>query len=124
MAGEPQTRCRFGRAVRLKQGRDFLRVRQQGRRLRCGCFIANWQVLPDGAPTRLGVITSKVIGNAVVRARARRLLREAFRRHQHELARPVDLVLVAQRSLPGMDFGAVELAYKDMLARTGLLKAE
>jgi ribonuclease P protein component len=110
--------------MRLKQGRDFLRVRQQGRRLPCGCFIANWQVLPDGAPTRLGVITSKAIGNAVIRARARRLLREAFRRNQHELARPVDLVLVAQRSLPGMDFAAVEQVYKHMLAKTGLLRAK
>ena len=122
MAGQPQPRCRFGRAMRLKQGRDFLRVRQQGRRLPCGCFIANWQVLPDGAATRLGVITSKAIGNAVIRSRARRLLREAFRRHQHDLARPVDLVLVAQRSLAGMEFAAVEIAYKNMLAKTGLLK--
>jgi ribonuclease P protein component len=124
MAGEPRTRCRFGRAMRLKQGRDFLRIRQHGRRLPCGCFIANWQVLPDGSATRLGVITSKAIGNAVVRARARRLLREAFRRHQHDLARPVDLVLVAQRSLPAMEFAAVEQAYKNMLAKTGLLRTQ
>ena len=33
---------------------------------------------------RLGVVTSKKIGSAVARSRARRLLRESFRQHQHE----------------------------------------
>ncbi len=122
MAGEPQLRRRFGRAMRLKQGRDFLRIRRQGRRLPCGCFIANWQVLPAGSPIRLGVVTSKAIGNAVVRGRARRLLREVFRIHQHDLAQPVDLVLVAQRGISKLDFAAVEQTFTGMLSRTGLLK--
>jgi ribonuclease P protein component len=122
MAGPPPVRHRFGRQQRIKQGRDFARVRRQGRRLPCGCFIANWQVLPAGSPTRLGVITAKAIGNAVVRARARRLLREAFRLHQHELAQPVDLVLVAQRQIVGWPLAPVEEAFLAMLKRVGLLK--
>ncbi len=65
-AGTPE-RLRFGRAARIKQGRDFLRVRQNGERLVTGCLIANWQRLPAGAPSRLGVITSSKIGGAVVR---------------------------------------------------------
>jgi len=59
MAGEPQARRLFGREMRLKLGRDFARVRREGRRMACGCFIANWQALPAGSGTRLGVITSK-----------------------------------------------------------------
>ena len=49
----------------------------------------------------MGVVTSKKIGNAVVRSRARRLLREAFRLHQHELPREADLVLIARQSIAG-----------------------
>jgi len=123
MNGAPQPRLRFGRGMRLKQGRDFLRLKRQGRRLSCGCFIANWQALPAGSPTRLGVVTSKAIGNAVVRARARRLLREVFRLHQHDLAQPVDLVLVAQRGIVGLGRVALEERYTQMLARTGLSKS-
>ena len=37
--------------------------------------------------------------NAVVRSRAKRLLRESYRQHQHELTQPVDLVLVARQSV-------------------------
>ena len=124
MAATPPARRGFGRRQRLKLGRDFVRVRRQGRRLPCGCFIANWQVLPAGSPTRLGVITAKSIGNAVVRARARRLLREAFRLHQHDLAQPVDLVLVAQKPIVGRPFAPVEEAFLAMLRKTGLLKNE
>ena len=105
MPGQPQPRRLMGRAMRLKQARDFERVRREGRRLACGCFIANWQVLPPGAAMHLGVITAKKLGNAVVRARARRLLREVFRLHQHDFARPVDLVLVAQGPIVGKGYG-------------------
>ena len=90
----------------------------------CGCFIANWRVLPPGSPTRLGVITAKKLGNAVIRSRARRLLREAFRLHQHEFAQPVELVLVAQRIMVGKGLAAVEDALMTLLRKSGLSKTE
>jgi len=112
MPAEP-SRLKFGRAMRIKQGRDFSRVRQDGQRLVHGCLIANWRKLPADATPRLGVVTSGKLGNAVVRNRARRLLREAFRSHQHDLMQPVDLVLVARASIVGKGFAEVE---KDFLA--------
>jgi len=112
-------RRRLGRKSRLGQNRDFARVRQQGQRLAQGCLIANWNRLPDGAAPRLGVVASRKIGGAVVRSRARRLLRESFRQHQHELSRPVELVLVARPSIAGRGFAEVE---KDLL--TALKRAE
>jgi ribonuclease P protein component len=121
-ADPPKARLLLGRNMRLKQSRDFARVRREGRRQACGSFIANWQVLPPGSATRLGVITAKKLGNAVIRARARRVLREVFRLHQHDLDLPIDLVLVAQRPLVGEDFGAVETAFMTMLRKAGLLK--
>jgi len=115
-------RLRLGRAVRLGQNRDFARVRQQGQRLAQGCLIANWNRLPDGAPPKLGVVTSRKIGGAVERSRARRLLRESFRQHQHELSQPVELVLVARNSIAGKKFAEVEKDFLATLRRAGLLK--
>jgi ribonuclease P protein component len=123
MADETK-RLRFGRKMRLKQSRDFARVRQEGRRLVCGCFIANWRVLPPGSMMRLGVITAKKLGGAVVRSRARRLLREVFRLHQHDFAQPVELVLVAQRTIVDMGLAEVEEAFLAMLRKGRLLKTE
>ena len=113
---------RFGRKMHLKQARDFARVRRDGRRMSCGCFIANWRLLPPDGVMRLGIITTKRLGNAVVRARARRLLREAFRLHQHDFIQPVDLVLVAQQPIVGQRLEMVDEAFMAMLRKARLLK--
>jgi len=78
--------------------------------------------LPEGATPRLGVVTSRKIGGAVVRSRARRLLRESFRQHQHELAQPVELVLVARPSIAGRAFAEVEKDFLMALNGANLLK--
>ena len=113
-------RLKFGRAMRIKQGRDFSRVRQDGQRLVHGCLIANWRKLPVESASRLGVVTSGKLGNAVIRNRARRLLRETFRVHQHDLSQPLDLVLIARASIVGKGFVDVE---KDLLAALRKAKA-
>ena len=57
MAAKTPQRLQFGRAARIKQSRDFARLRRAGERLVIGCLIANWQRLPAEAASRLGVIT-------------------------------------------------------------------
>ncbi len=113
---------RLGRAARLKQGRDFARLRLEGQRLAVGCLVANWRRLPPGAPSRLGVITAGKVGPAVTRSRARRLLREAFRVHQLELGVALELVLVARPSIAGKRFADVEKDFLTMLRKAGLLR--
>ena len=116
-------RLRLPCSRRIKQGRDFTRVKTQGRRLIQGCLILNWLPLNAGASSRLGVITSRKLGNAVVRSRGRRLMREVFRLHQNDLAQPLDLVLVARPSLAEKEFAEVERDYLEGLRRAQLLKA-
>jgi ribonuclease P protein component len=113
---------RLARASRVTQNRDFVRIRQQGERLAQGCLVANWNKLPDGARPKLGVVTSRKIGGAVQRTRARRLLRESFRLHQHEFTQPIELILVARNSIAGKKFADVERDFLTSLRRAGLLK--
>ncbi len=114
-------RLRYGHAARIKQGRDFARVRQAGDRLAFGCLVANWLRLPAGSTSRCGVITSRKLGKAVARNRARRLLREVFRLHQYDLVQPVDLVLVARNSILGKRLAEVEKDFLTTLRKAGLL---
>lgn len=120
--GQPGQRLGLGRAARIKQGRDFARVRQEGERLPIGCLIGNWRRLGPGEASRVGVVTSVRVGQAVERNRARRLLREVFRLHQYELAQPVDLVLVARPSIAGKSYSAVEKDFLTMLRKARLLR--
>jgi ribonuclease P protein component len=122
MAAPPTQSLRFATAMRIKQSRDFARARREGQRTVCGCLIANWRRLPAEGASRLGVVTSRSIGNAVARSRARRLLREAFRIHQHDLAQPLELVLIARASIAGKTLSDVEKDYLTTLRRSKLLK--
>ena len=119
--GEP-AKLSLPRDRRIKQGRDFARTRTTGKRIANGCLVANWVELPAGASSRIGVITSRKVGESVVRSRARRLLREVFRLHQFDLKQPLDLVLVARPSIVKKSFGEVERDFLAALHRAQLIK--
>ena len=122
MSAQTPKPLRLTRASRVTQNRDFVRIRQEGERLAQGCLVANWNKLPDGTAPKLGVVTSRKIGGAVQRARARRLLRESFRLHQHEFSQPIELILVARNSIAGKNFADVERDFLATLRRAGLLR--
>ena len=123
MSGGTSKRRGLGRGSRLQQSRDFARLRREGQRAVCGCLIANWQRASIGN-ARVGVVVSSKVGGAVIRSRVRRLLRETFRLHQHELARPVDLVLVARPSIAGCALAEVEKDFLTTMKRAGLINRE
>ena len=84
------------RAARLRRRAEFLRAQSRGIRLHTPAFTI---IVVDGVEgatgARLGCAVSKRVGNAVVRNRIRRLLKEVFRRTAVRLA-AVDIVVVAK----------------------------
>ncbi|MEY3276904.1 MAG: hypothetical protein RL153_2172 [Verrucomicrobiota bacterium] len=112
---------------RLVHRRDFLRVREHGRRLTSGTVVLNWLELQDGPEggtvPLLGVITTKALGGAVIRNRARRRMREAFRALRPALARPAWVVLIARQSMRDADATRVSADIAGGLRRARLLPA-
>lgn len=98
---------------RIKQSREFARIKSNGRRFSLGCLILNWRLSPNRVHPRLGVVVSRKVGNAVVRNRVKRYMRESFRLHQTELPQALELVLVARPSSARKPFAEVE---RDLLA--------
>lgn len=67
-----------------------------------GRSLTIWVGRGTDADRRVGVIVSKrTFRRAVDRARAKRLLREAFRLNRHHLAAQVDLILIARAGIAG-----------------------
>jgi ribonuclease P protein component len=98
---------------RLRRNTDFRAVREQGRRLDCGAFLLTWRVRPsvDGPPAapRVGVVASRAaVGNAVHRNRAKRRLREVYRKHQSLVPATLDLVLTSRAAVLRLAFAEVE----------------
>ena len=118
----PAPRLRLTRAMRIRQRRDFARLRQTGQRIAVGSLVLNWKELPNNSLSRMAVITTKKLGPAITRTRARRLLRECFRLHQHDLRAPLEMVLVARRGMLGKKLTDVESDYLSALHSANLLK--
>ena len=86
---------RFPRAMRLSGEKAFDRVFAAKLRAGRGAIVVHGAA--NGlAHARLGLSVSRRVGNAAVRNRVKRLIREAFRLSQHELPRGLDLVVVAR----------------------------
>jgi ribonuclease P protein component len=83
--------------ARLKRRAEFLRAAQKGRKVAMPGLVLQMFLRNDDAPARLGFTVTKKVGNAVVRNRTKRRLREAARLLLREQAATgVDLVLVGR----------------------------
>jgi ribonuclease P protein component len=71
----------------------------------------------EGDRSRIGLTVSRKIGNAVVRNRVKRRLREVFRTNRLALARPLDLVVNAKKSIRDADFRTLEDEFRIVIKR-------
>ena len=83
------------KAVTIKENHEFRRMYQKGASAVGGGMVVYCRKNRLGH-NRLGVVSSVKIGNAVVRNRSRRRLREVYRLHGAELKQGYDIILVAR----------------------------
>lgn len=91
-------RLSFPKARRLVSNRQFKIVLDKRRRA-SDALLAVWMAENDCGHPRLGISVGKHCGNAVVRNRLKRLLREAFRCSQGQIPPSYDYVLMPSPSL-------------------------
>ncbi len=102
----------------LKRPQDFAEVRRRGKSWSNGALVL--VALPNGlGVSRFGFTVGKRVGNAVVRNRIKRRLREVAR--HSEVARGWDLVVVARGEAASADFHKLGLALTSLLRRAGVL---
>jgi ribonuclease P protein component len=107
---------RFRRSERLLRSSQYEHVAQQGRRGVSSAFVVVTAARDVGSPSRLGITASRRVGNAVVRNRIKRRIREWYRRARADLGDSRDVVVIARQP-------ATRLAFDDLSRQlSGLLK--
>jgi ribonuclease P protein component len=105
----------FTRGERLRRRAEFQQVYQQGTRIH-GRFFILFLLSRDQSVGRLGIAATKKLGGAVQRNRAKRLIREVFRRNK--IARGFDVVVVPKRELLDASLTVLEAEYQNIVERS------
>jgi ribonuclease P protein component len=121
----PQTRitCNSNsKPDRLRRRREFLRVAAAGKKVAIGGVVLQTLDRADDGPVRLGFTVTRKVGNAVVRNRTRRRLKEAARLLLRDCTvRGADLVLIGRDRTRKRDFRMLQDDIRRALERNGVL---
>ena len=111
----------MGKNVTLKENRDFLRLYRKGK-----CYVSSslvTYVLKNRSnEKRYGITTSKKIGKAVQRNRARRVIRASFYDLYSDIILGYDIVFVARGKTPYVKSDVVKKEMTDHLKKAKVLR--
>ena len=103
----------------LRSGAEFQRV------YKCGRSVANRHIVMYTAKNprsggKVGFAAGKKLGNASIRNRVKRLLRECYRLNRHRLKDGYDLLLVGRKSAVEYSYDTLEKAFIELAKRSGI----
>lgn len=112
----------FGADAKLKDGTEFKKVFETGKKT-VGKFLILWhRVDPAERGAKLGLSVSSKVGGAVRRSRLKRLLRESFRLRRSELPKGLELVAYPRPGCPWKGKADAERELFELLRRAGHVK--
>ena len=111
----------FPKRERLRHGHEFRTVYERGRKT-LGKLAVLYVLEEPGQPyVNVGVVTSRAIGGAVQRNRARRLLREAYRVNKHKLKDNLRMIIAARTAIRDKRLREVEAELLRLFDAAGIL---
>ena len=100
---------------RIRNSNEFSSIRSEGLRRVMPYFITQLKIAESNGAgaefvllTRLGVIASRRVGNAVVRNRGKRIIRKLFYRHKSLLPAGSQLVVILRLGFNTVNFAKLE----------------
>ena len=94
---------------KLHLQKDFNKIFEKGLRLRNKSIKILVYKRNDGLVTRrLGLVTPRKVGKAVIRNRMKRRLREIFRLNKHFLEPGIDLIFISRAETALLDYSSLK----------------
>jgi len=112
--------------LRLRNRADFSRVYRGGKSYANSQFVVYISKQHIADPFRLGISTSKKIGNAVVRNRMRRVVKEIVRKLEPKIAAhapQIDIILIVRKPAITLSYIELEKSISHVFKRAGILQA-
>ena len=114
---------KFTKLQRVKAALLFQKIYKSGRSVVDSYGVFYIVPSTDGYG-KIGLAVGKRIGNAVVRNRVKRLMRETYRTNQDKLSQRVYIIWVARQRLANADLSTFERVFNRLAPKAGLLKGK
>lgn len=109
-----QAGASLARPERVRRHPDYQRIYERGCKTHSKLFTL-FTLANDRPHSRLGIAATRKLGGAVVRNRAKRLIREVFRLNKITVG--VDVVIVPKREMLDVSLAAIEAEFRSTLER-------
>jgi len=105
----------------VNQNREFLRAYKRGKGY-VDSLVVMYVIKNRYGFTRFGITSSKKVGNAVKRNRARRVLRQSVRNIGFDMNAGYDIILVARAKTAYVKQQQVEAQLRNLAKQAGLIE--
>lgn len=112
------------KAYRIKKKEEFQHVLNVGKSFANRQLVIYYIRKPTQEHFRIGISVGKKLGNAVLRNRIKRLLREAFKELESEILPTLDIIIIARQPTVSMDYHQIKSSLMHLLKKEKLLKTK
>ncbi|KYP80785.1 ribonuclease P protein component [Ferroacidibacillus organovorans] len=105
----------------MRSNREFRFVFTRGRSQANKYYVLYVTPKQKSEPSKIGLSVSKKVGNAVIRNRVKRILREILRQRIPRFSEGYDIVIIARKDASAISFRESEAAIDALLKRIKLI---
>jgi len=111
------------REYRLAKREDFNKVYRAGKSVANHQFVLYYYKRSGQENFRLGISASKKIGNAVVRNRMRRMIKEIVRLNNNKIVGGYDYIVIVRKPAVTLSYQELEKSVKHVFRKASLNKS-
>ncbi|MBS4534948.1 ribonuclease P protein component [Clostridium sp. D2Q-14] len=111
----------MNKILKLRNNRDFSKVYDKGKSI-ANKYLVMFYIENELDYNRVGFSTTKKLGNAVIRNRVKRLIKESYRLNNDKLINGYDIIFLARVRANNASYKEIEKSIINLLKRSKLNK--